>query len=81
LFLNPTDAAQQCLCCQRNSVISIVSLAKFSTPFSPVTDLSVHLITMEVSVQVRQCSEIWMCFLYHSNMVCFQGFKQRREGK
>lgn len=62
-------------------MISIVSLAKFSIPFSPITDLSVHLITIEVSAQVWQCPEIWMCFLYHSNMVFFQGFKQRREEK
>lgn len=33
-------------------VIPIVSLAKFSIPFSLVTDLSVHRITIGVSVRV-----------------------------
>lgn len=62
-------------------VIPIVSLAKFSIPFSLVTDLSVHRITIGVSVRVWQCPEIWMCFIHQSSTVCFQGFKQRREGK
>lgn len=61
-------------------MIPIVSLAKFSIPFSPVTDLSVHPITIEVSVQVWQRPEIWMCFLYHSTW-CVSRALSRRLGE